>query len=194
LTTSVNTGTMAGTGTFRCQACGFPVALQERDAVPACPHCGEQRFVRSSLFHAFGEPAAEPIGTHDVAGQPAWLAETRETLAPGTDYLVFDTGAGVRAVALPEGFMRIGRSLAAEVRFDDPTVSRRHAIVHREDGQARLLDDRSLNGVFVNGERAEWHELGDGDEILIGRFRMYFLKLTGAAGRGESERAGGALA
>jgi pSer/pThr/pTyr-binding forkhead associated (FHA) protein len=40
----------------------------------------------------------------------------------------------------------------------------------------RVLDDRSLNGVFVNGERVEWRVLGDGDEIVVGRYRLHFLE------------------
>ena len=40
-----------------------------------------------------------------------------------------------------------------------------------EDG-VRVLDDRSLNGVFVNGERVLSQMLADGDEIVIGRYRL----------------------
>jgi pSer/pThr/pTyr-binding forkhead associated (FHA) protein len=40
----------------------------------------------------------------------------------------------------------------------------------------RVLDDRSLNGVFVNGERVEWRVLSDGDEIVVGRYRLHFLE------------------
>ena len=40
----------------------------------------------------------------------------------------------------------------------------------------RVLDDRSLNGVFVNGERVEWRVLADGDEIVVGRYRLHFLE------------------
>ena len=80
-------------------------------------------------------------------------------------------------VALQEGWTRIGRSLAAHVRFDDPTVSRRHALLHREaDGGARILDDRSLNGVFVNGARVDMRELEDRDTIAVGRFCLHFLR------------------
>ena len=39
----------------------------------------------------------------------------------------------------------------------------------------RVLDDRSLNGIFLNGERVEWHDLADGDELIVGRYRLYFL-------------------
>ena len=96
-------------------------------------------------------------------------------------------------VALQEGWTRIGRSLAAHIRFDDPTVSRRHALLHRESGGVRLLDDRSLNGVFRNGDRVELAELEDGDEIAIGRYRLYFMSLAGE-GSHAPESVGGAIA
>jgi pSer/pThr/pTyr-binding forkhead associated (FHA) protein len=38
-----------------------------------------------------------------------------------------------------------------------------------------VLDDRSLNGVFVNGERVEWRVLADGDEVVVGRHRLRYL-------------------
>ena len=51
----------------------------------------------------------------------------------------------------------IGRSGGADVRLDDPTVSRRHALGRfTDDGDLRALDDRSLNGLLVNGESVEW--------------------------------------
>ena len=48
----------------------------------------------------------------------------------------------------------------------------------------RVLDDRSLNGVFVNGQRVEWSTLAHGDEILVGRYRMYFARLEPNTGEG----------
>ena len=186
---TVNAGTLAGAGTFRCDSCGFPVALHERDEVPECPHCGEEKFVRSSLF---GPPFTEPVGRYEVE-QPEWLDDAREALVTAGDYLAYEEGDRLRVVPLQEGFTRLGRSLAAHVRFDDPTVSRRHAIVHREEGKAtKVLDDRSLNGVFVNGERREWHELDEGDEIVIGRFRLYFLSVPVTGDQEESAEAAGA--
>ena len=70
---------------------------------------------------------------------------------------------------------RIGRSLAADIRFDDATVSRRHALVVNQADGVRVLDDRSLNGVYVNGRRVEWAPLTDGDEIAVGRHTLYFI-------------------
>jgi hypothetical protein len=168
-------GTLAGAGSFRCESCGFAIALHERDEIPPCPHCQSGRFRRASIFG--GNSPVEPIGTHEVK-RPAWLAQARDSLTKPGDYLAFEQDGQMRVVPLEEGWTRLGRSLAAHVRFDDPTVSRRHALLHRDDG-VRILDDRSLNGVFLNGERVDWHELENGDEIVIGRFRLYFISLTG---------------
>jgi hypothetical protein len=181
---TVVSGTLAGAGTFRCESCAYPVALLERDEVPACPRCGANEFRRSSIF---AERAEEEADLATESERPEWLEETRAALTEQGDYLAFEHEDEVRVVALQEGFTRIGRSLAAHVRFDDPTVSRRHAVVHREGENVRLLDDRSLNGVFVNGERCEWHELADRDEIVIGRFHLYFMSLTGVRGNGGHE-------
>ena len=88
------------------------------------------------------------------------------------------TAAASASSPLEQEWTRIGRSLAADVRFDDPTVSRRHALIVRQPDGVRVLDDRSLNGVFVNGERVEWRALPDGDEIVVGRYRLHFLVPT----------------
>jgi pSer/pThr/pTyr-binding forkhead associated (FHA) protein len=93
---------------------------------------------------------------------------------PG-EYVIDEDGDATKTVALTREWTRIGRSLAADIRFDDPTVSRRHALVVRQADGVRVLDDRSLNGVFVNGERIEWRALHDGDEIVVGRYRLAFV-------------------
>jgi predicted nucleic acid-binding Zn-ribbon protein len=181
---TVVSGTLAGAGTFRCEECSYPVALLERDEIPPCPHCGSREFKRASIFgdHYPADPATAP----GLAG-PEWLEEARAALVEQGDYIAFEADDRLRVVPLQEGFTRIGRSLAAHIRFDDPTVSRRHAVVHREGERARVLDDRSLNGVFVNGERVELRELNDGDEIVIGRFHLFFMSLTGVRSRGAHE-------
>ncbi len=175
-------GTLAGAGSFRCDTCGYAVALQERDELPACPHCSGGRFRRSSIF-AGDAPA--PSGDHGVE-HPSWLEDIRDSLDGEGLHMAWEDGE-VRTLRLAEGWTRIGRSLSADVRFDDPTVSRRHALMHRDGLKARVLDDRSLNGVFINGDRVDWHELEDGDEIAIGRFRLHFLRVSGAPGATAAE-------
>src|SRR4051812_49885291 len=67
-------GTLAGAGSFRCDSCGFAVALQERDPVPSCPECGGGRFKRASLFGQ-DEPTAMH---HELEPPPDWLEQGRE--------------------------------------------------------------------------------------------------------------------
>jgi hypothetical protein len=169
-----NAGTLAGAGSFRCDSCGFAIALHERDHVPACPECGGESFRRASLF---GDNVPTPRHV-EIESVPDWLDEARDALVREGDYLAFEDGDRVRVVPLQDGWTRIGRSLSAHVRFDDPTVSRRHALLYRDSAGARILDDRSLNGVFRNGDRVELAELEDGDEIAVGRFRLFFVSLV----------------
>lgn len=164
-------GTMAGAGSFRCLDCDFPVALMALDEVPECPSCGSGRFRRASLFE---RPTAE---TEQVPAEaePDWLSELREGIDQDGQYLAFQDDDRTTLIPVTKQWTRIGRSVTADIRFDDPTVSRRHALIIRQPHGIRILDDRSLNGVFVNGERVEWEALKDGDELFVGRYRLHFL-------------------
>ncbi len=115
--------------------------------------------------------------------RPDWIDEARANLASPGKYLAYEDAGRPIVVPVAREWTRIGRSLAADVRFDDPTVSRRHALIVRQADGVRVLDDRSLNGVFVNGERVEWRSLRDGDEIVVGRYRLRFLDVSADAVR-----------
>ena len=183
----LTTGTLAGNGSFRCGECGYVVSLAADDALPECPGCGATgSFARASLFADTGRFARAAVPERDPEERAAWLAEAREGLAGPGQYLVFEHDGETQALPLEREWTRVGRSLAADVRFDDPTVSRRHALIVRQPDGVRVLDDRSLNGVFVNGERVEWRTLTDGDEIVVGRYRLSFLEVAPAEARGPS--------
>ena len=77
---------------------------------------------------------------------------------------------------------RIGRGLSVDVHLDDASVSRRHARIVERNGRAVILDDRSLNGTWVNGQRIEAAILSDGDEILLGRVVLHFVEVAEDAG------------
>jgi pSer/pThr/pTyr-binding forkhead associated (FHA) protein len=93
-------------------------------------------------------------------------------------YLAVDDGPEVVLIALRVGMTRIGRSASADVAFDDGGVSRRHAVVMtRTDGCVEVLDDGSLNGTFVNGERVRRQVLEHGDVLTVGRRSLRYLEV-----------------
>jgi predicted nucleic acid-binding Zn-ribbon protein len=173
------TGSFPGSGTFFCTGCGSQLSLRETDSLPECPRCGASDFQRDSIFEPMQEHGPQTAEFEIPTGEPAtdWLAEARAQLPGPGRYLVWRDAGGKTAVfALEEGWTRIGRSANADVRLDDPSVSRRHALVVSEpDEGLRVLDDRSLNGVLLNGEAIEWSALADGDELAIGRYRLFAL-------------------
>jgi FHA domain/Zinc-ribbon containing domain len=175
---SLMSGTLAGTGSFRCEECGYVVTLSASDTLPECPGCSGESFTRASLFAAggrFGRDAPAPL---EGAERDDWMERARAAAKTTGEHLAYSEGGRVVLVPLTKEWTRIGRSLAADVRFDCPTVSRRHALIVRQPDGVRVLDDRSLNGVFVNGERVDWRGLEDGDEIVVGRYRLTFLAIT----------------
>ncbi len=101
-------------------------------------------------------------------------ALTAEQLSPGR-YLAIEDGGEVVVISVGEGALRIGRGIGADVVLEDRSVSRRHAVITCRDGEVVLLDDRSLNGVWVNGERVGQATLRDGDAIAVGDVQMRFL-------------------
>jgi len=171
---SLMSGTMAGAGSFCCQKCGYVLTLAASDVLVKCPECAGDDFVRASLFTT-GNFVRDVPAPADPDEHQAWLADARMQIDEPGDYLAFEDLGELRLVALEREWTRIGRSLAADIRFDDPTVSRRHALIVRHPDGVRVLDDRSLNGVFVNDERIECRTLEDEDEIVVGRYRLSFL-------------------
>jgi predicted nucleic acid-binding Zn-ribbon protein len=177
---SLTSGTMAGTGSFRCENCGYVVTLAATEQLGACPSCGQNNYARASLFAAgrFQRRAASGLDEHEELMRRARELADAEVAA----HVAFLDGEELRVVSLTAETTRIGRTLTADIRFDDPTVSRRHALlVQRADG-LHVLDDRSLNGVFVNDERVSARLLQHGDELVIGRHRLLVLVNAEAAG------------
>ena len=91
-----------------------------------------------------------------------------QELQQGTPYLTGEYGSVTVQAPLTGAVTRIGRGVSADVHLDEPTVSRRHALVVRREETLVLLDDRSMNGTWLNGERVTEAVLSDGDVIQLG--------------------------
>lgn len=98
------------------------------------------------------------------------------TLEPGR-YLEVQGASERLLVRLEREITRIGRGLAADVRLDDNSVSRRHAMLVCDESGARILDDRSSNGTLLNGERVEQAALTSGDVVVLGRVALRYLEV-----------------
>ena|SRR5271155_2257427 len=99
-----------------------------------------------------------------------------EPVVPGR-YIEIQGPERTLLIALSGEVMHVGRGLAADLRLDESSVSRRHAILVPRRCGARILDDRSANGTFVNGRRVQQAELQSGDVIVLGRVVLRYLEV-----------------
>jgi hypothetical protein len=177
--------TAGGVGSFICEGCSFPVSFEPTESIPRCPNCGATDFRRASLFE---QPTLRSIAVTRPSAKPEnWLDDMRESIAKSGKYLAMFADGRSRVIELSAGWSRIGRSRSADIRLDDPTVSRRHAvIVQTPEGELRVLDDRSMNGILVNGEPVDWSPLSDGDELQIGRYTLSVIESAGKSGFGDT--------
>jgi hypothetical protein len=102
--------------------------------------------------------------------------EAIDALPSGAALLIVRSGptAGARYL-LDTDVTTVGRHPEADIFFDDVTVSRRHAEITRDGATFELVDQRSLNGTYVNGERVDRATLRNGSEVRIGKFRLNFF-------------------
>jgi hypothetical protein len=99
-----------------------------------------------------------------------------EALPSGAALFLVRSGptAGARYL-LDTDVTTVGRHPEADIFFDDVTVSRRHAEITRTQAGFELVDQRSLNGTYVNGERVDRAVLTNGSEVRVGKFRLNFF-------------------
>ena len=89
--------------------------------------------------------------------------EAIEALPTRSAILIVRSGptAGARYL-LDTDVTTVGRHPEADIFFDDVTVSRRHAEITRDASSFEIVDQRSLNGTYVNGERVDRARLING--------------------------------
>jgi DNA-binding winged helix-turn-helix (wHTH) protein len=117
------------------------------------------RFIRT--LHRFGYAFAADAST---------LSPTPASTASATCWLV-----GESQIRLSEGPQVLGRDSDADVWFDRPGVSRRHARIVVTGREAMLEDLGSRNGTWLRGTRITERTLvRDGDELRLGSVKLTF--------------------
>ena len=91
-------------------------------------------------------------------------------------YLAIEDAGEVVLMPLANDLVRVGRSPANDIVLDDASVSRRHALLAVRGDATFVLDDRSLNGVRVNGVRVSEAPLKDGDALLLGHVALHYVE------------------
>ncbi len=68
----------------------------------------------------------------------------------------------------------IGRAGDNDIVLDNKAVSRKHAIIEFKGNTAVIIDNESLNGIFVNNRKISEEIINDSDIITIGKFDLEF--------------------
>jgi hypothetical protein len=147
-----------------CPQCGY----QNPEAANYCARCGA---------HLVRDEPSDATMTFSVPQEDDAAAALDEIRVKGPA-LVVRSGGGYSGETFPAESDRvlIGRSPDCDVFLDDVTVSRKHAVLARqEDGSFAIEDQGSLNGTFINRNRIESARLEDGDEVQIGKYRLLFM-------------------
>jgi ABC-type multidrug transport system ATPase subunit len=75
---------------------------------------------------------------------------------------------------VPPGALTIGRATDNDIVIPDVLASRHHATLIPTPGGTEIVDNRSINGTFVNGDRVTKALLNEGDVVTIGNIDLVF--------------------
>ena len=144
-------------------------------------HAHEQSYVFTGpISISFDE--SDDLSTGRFRVKSAALAR----VTPVSDSSVTDTAVRRATVILEVNGMKhpldppgivIGRGTEADLRINDPGVSRRHAEIRVSTNDTSgtdvsVVDLGSTNGMLVNGSRVQQGELSDGSTVKIGNTTM----------------------
>lgn len=126
------------------------------------------------------DPTASPSEATVFSGASAPTAQAVMDKVENPAHLTLrtDTGEVVQEYSLEKTETSIGRAPTSDILLSkDKLTSRRHATVRYENGSYVIVDERSANGTFVNGQQLEEmspRALRDGDHIGIGEHELVF--------------------
>jgi hypothetical protein len=145
------------TGTFRI-----------RSGVSAGDVVDGGRIVRSGSAASSRDAAGPPANA--LSGQPRLVVTAGGKAKAGSP----ESRGEAQAFFITHSVTVIGRAAEADLRLNDPGVSRRHAEIRQESGSFWVIDLGSTNGLRVNDAPVSRHELINGDRVEIGSTTMVF--------------------
>jgi DNA-binding winged helix-turn-helix (wHTH) protein len=125
----------------------------------------QPQFIRT--VRRFGYGFCAPVTKQDESPLPSFSG--------GGGWVIW----GNRSIAIGPTESVLGRSLDADIRFDVPGVSRRHARIVVDGEDVALEDLGSQNGTYLRGERISGRAtLVDGDEVRLGPVSIVFRRAS----------------
>ena len=161
-----------------------PSQAQPAHQPPAYPTSGSRAqptYHPPAATGPMGSTPAAPTQMRPAVGKPAQSSSNLATsmlkiLRPGAPSDV------------PPGGIKSGRATDNDIVIPDVLASRHHATLIPTPGGTEIVDNRSINGTFVNGSRVDTAMLNEGDTVTIGNIDLVFAGGT-LARRTETEAA-----
>jgi hypothetical protein len=160
-------------------------------------HVAEQRYTLTGPLD-IGFAEADDLGTGrfrvrsstSAAVTPVAGERMTETAIRASDVLIEVNG--MRHPLNPPGVV-IGRGSEADLRINDPGISRKHAelsVTLGERGtEVTVHDLGSTNGVILNGQRVSDGQVGDGSHVQLGN-TVIVVRIMTSTGNAGSDDAG----
>jgi len=172
-----------------CPGCGAPARLEEKASYKAgkliyyCRPCLTRYGLVPAGASGEADPSSSLKGSQTVRlriprKRSAAFSSLEELVAPSEREplpagisLTLDLVEGPdkgRSIKVEWSRSVVGR-VQADIRIDDPGVSRRHALIEVYDADTVLLKDlASTNGTYQNGGLIDHCKLQDGDDLRLG--------------------------
>jgi ABC-type multidrug transport system ATPase subunit len=141
----------------------YPSAAQPRYPTGPAPHQA-----LPGMSQPISQPSSEPVTRLGPTAAPRssdggnLATSMLKILRPG------------RSPETPPGAVKIGRATDNDIVIPDVLASRHHASLVTTPTGAEIVDNRSINGTFVNGSRVESALLREGDTVTIGNVDLVF--------------------
>jgi type II secretory pathway predicted ATPase ExeA len=133
----------------------------------------------------------------DGASASAQGGATRPRTDEGVPLARILLACGGRTVgerALYPGRLIIGRTSANDLQIESRFVSRHHCQVVTSAHSCVIEDLNSTNGIFLHSKRVRYHNLNDGDVVMIGQHELLYIdERAQHRGTGEHHAPGAAV-
>ena len=166
-----------------------------------CTHCGHENPAGANFCANCGRPLGPGGDTTTGMLRVEEHAEAPDATDHGIDPAELEVGTALLVAVrgpnrgarflLDRDVVTVGRHPDSDIFLDDITVSRRHAEFRRDAARFWIHDVGSLNGTYVNGNRADDLMLTSGDEIQVGKFKLVLIVAEGETDADDGEPVAG---